>query len=88
MNYSVVIYIISVIIAAFFIMAFSKEANYGFIATLKEATGLHSHNFCWFFLVTKGIMRHNVNEKVQILGEGALVFVRPEDAHYYVWDEV
>ncbi|MBC7960164.1 MAG: hypothetical protein H7X94_09875 [Vallitaleaceae bacterium] len=38
--------------------------------------------------MTKGKMRHNVNEKVQILGEGALVFVRPEDAHYYVWDKV
>ncbi|MBC7959093.1 MAG: AraC family ligand binding domain-containing protein, partial [Vallitaleaceae bacterium] len=59
------------------------EANYAFISTLKETTGLHSHDFYEFFLVTKGKMRHHVNEKEQILSEGALVFVRPEDAHYY-----
>ena len=60
------------------------EANYAFYTTLKDTMGLHCHDFFEFFLVTKGKVKHHVNHEEQILGEGALVFVRPEDAHYYL----
>lgn len=48
-----------------------------------ELTKLHAHQYYEFFLVIKGTARHTVNGKVQLLGEGALLFVRDFDEHGY-----
>ncbi|HCE44621.1 MAG TPA: hypothetical protein DET40_13835 [Lentisphaeria bacterium] len=43
----------------------------------------HTHDFMEVFLISKGSIRHLVNGKEQKLVEGDLVFIRPEDTHYF-----
>ena len=42
----------------------------------------HNHNFYEFMIIAKGKSVHHVNDDVQILSEGDLIFVRPDDVHY------
>lgn len=44
----------------------------------------HDHNFYEFTMVIAGKSIHHVNDEVQILSEGNLVFVRPADLHYFM----
>lgn len=60
------------------------EANYAFYTSLKDTLGPHCHDFYEFFLVTSGRALHYVNSGEQMLIEGSLVFIRPEDIHYYL----
>jgi AraC family cel operon transcriptional repressor len=58
------------------------EANYSFQSAAHATTiGLHRHQFYEIFLVTDGLLTHAVNGKTERVGEGALVFVRPDDVH-------
>ncbi len=66
------------------IMDKETEANYAFYTSLKDTIGPHCHDFSEFFLVTSGKTIHHVNLEEQMLGEGALVFIRPDDKHYYL----
>ncbi len=52
-------------------------------SSLKETAPLHTHNFYEFFIVTDGTALHMVNNTVQTLTKGDLVFIRPQDAHSY-----
>ena len=63
------------------------DENYiGFVIrqdSVRETYQLHCHDFYEFFLVTKGRALHIVNDTVQTVSRGSLVFVRPDDAHCY-----
>jgi AraC family cel operon transcriptional repressor len=55
----------------------------GFFSSLIYTTTEHSHDFFEFFLITEGRVNHVVNDQKQVLRKGALVFIRPNDVHYY-----
>lgn len=55
----------------------------GFFSSLIYTTAEHSHDFFEFFLITEGRVNHVVNRHKQVLRKGALVFIRPNDLHYY-----
>lgn len=44
----------------------------------------HTHNYYEFTVIIRGKTVHYVNDDMQILFAGNLVFIRPEDIHYYV----
>ena len=48
-----------------------------------ETYGLHRHAFYEVFYVVRGQAMHEVNGSAQVTGEGALVFIRPDDRHCY-----
>lgn len=52
-------------------------------SSLKETAPLHTHNFYEFFIVTDGTALHMVNNSIQTLTKGDLVFIRPQDTHSY-----
>lgn len=52
-------------------------------SSLKETAPLHTHNFYEFFIVTDGTALHLVNNAIQTLTKGDLVFIRPRDTHCY-----
>lgn len=62
------------------------DKYFGFVIrqdSVRETYQLHCHNFYEFFLVTKGRALHIVNDTIQTVSRGSLVFVRPDDAHCY-----
>lgn len=59
------------------------EFHYAFHRSLKDITAVHTHNFYELFVIVKGEVLHTVNGRTQLLEEGALVFMRPSDVHYY-----
>jgi AraC family transcriptional regulator, dual regulator of chb operon len=62
------------------------EAQYVFIHSIKATSTIHRHDFYEVFLVVRGSVDHVANYRKQHLTEGSLVFVRPDDAHYYARD--
>jgi AraC family transcriptional regulator, dual regulator of chb operon len=61
----------------------ATEIHYAYHKSLSDITIEHSHDFYEIFLITKGKAIHGINGKEEIIEEGALVFIRPEDTHYY-----
>lgn len=59
------------------------ESHQSFISSIKYASPMHCHEFFEFFLITKGSAIHNINGQQQLITEGTLVFIRPEDIHCY-----
>ena len=59
------------------------EGHYRDIAGIANTSGQHTHNFFEFFLIVEGSAYHCVNGERVLLTEGALVFMRPADVHYY-----
>jgi AraC family transcriptional regulator, dual regulator of chb operon len=59
------------------------ELHYNFYAQIKNLTDIHNHDFYEMFLVVYGSIIHCVNDTSLCLQEGSLVFMRPEDIHYY-----
>lgn len=58
--------------------------NYQFLTNFQSLmTQLHTHVFYEFFYIIAGRVVHVVNDARQELAAGALVFVRPDDAHAY-----
>jgi|SRR6056297_2683781 len=43
----------------------------------------HTHDYFELFLVSSGFAYHLVNGASQLIRKGTLVFIRPEDSHYY-----
>ena len=43
----------------------------------------HTHDFFEIFLVTRGMVNHQINERSETLGAGSLIFIRPQDEHIY-----
>ncbi len=50
---------------------------------VSETFPLHTHDFYEFFLITCGKAIHSINDSQQLLTEGSLVFIRPDDVHCY-----
>ena len=48
-----------------------------------ETYGLHMHEFYEVFYVVRGEAMHEINGSAQVVGEGSLVFIRPDDRHCY-----
>lgn len=60
-----------------------SEVHYAFHKSLHDITAVHHQNFYEIFLIVRGEVLHGINNVVQKLSEGALVFIRPSDIHYY-----
>lgn len=63
-----------------------SDFHYNFISSFKEIIGIHCHTFFEIFLIFRGRVIHCINGKKQPLCEGSLVFIRPDDIHYYEKD--
>lgn len=60
------------------------EGHYAFYSFVEQiSTRAHNHDFFEIFLVTGGSIIHHINGEDVLLKAGALVFIRPEDIHYY-----
>jgi len=62
------------------------DFHYAFHRSLKDITVPHTHDFFEVFLIVNGQVKHVVNQQVQQLVRGDLVFIRPDDLHYYAQD--
>ncbi len=65
------------------IMDSVTDAHYAYHSSLKNITIKHYHNFYEIFLIVEGEVYHIINDKSQRLTAGTLVFIRPNDIHYY-----
>lgn len=65
---------------------FDSECLYKFAFGDNDITIYHSHTYYEIFLVVSGFVTHFVNGKKDILPEGTLVFIRPDDAHSFVYE--
>lgn len=59
------------------------QMHYNFISQIENTAGKHRHDFFEIFLVVNGNALHHVNGIVQLLLEGTIVLIRPDDIHYY-----
>jgi len=60
------------------------QGHYAFFSFVDQlTTELHKHDFYEIFLVTEGNLYHHINGQRLLLDEGSLVFIRPDDAHFY-----
>lgn len=60
-----------------------SEIHYAYHKSLATITTPHTHDFFEIFLITKGEAIHRINDKQEIIEEGDLVFIRPNDRHNY-----
>ncbi|MBS7009185.1 AraC family transcriptional regulator [Anaerostipes sp.] len=49
----------------------------------KETASIHTHTFYEFFIVAEGSALHLVNNSIQTITQGDLIFIRPKDTHSY-----
>lgn len=49
----------------------------------QETASIHTHTFYEFFIVAKGSALHLVNDSIQTITPGNLIFIRPKDTHSY-----
>ena len=61
----------------------TPEYRYNLVTKLAITPDEHYHDFFEIFLTTNGNITHFINGEKQKLPEGALVFIRPEDRHFY-----
>ncbi len=59
------------------------EFHYAFHRSFRDITAVHTHTFFELFLIVQGEVLHTVNDRTQLLPQGALVFIRPADIHWY-----
>ena len=63
------------------------EAHYAFYHAFQEISTIpHCHDFYELFLVVNGRIQHIINNTTQKLSAGTLIFIRPDDVHYYRQD--
>ena len=60
-----------------------KEVHLAFHNALTGTAQPHCHDFFEFFLVFEGSIVHHINGTQLVLNENTLVFIRPEDIHFY-----
>lgn len=65
-----------------------REAGclYRYVYSSQDNIYAHCHDFYEIFIVASGEIVHWVNGVAQKLSEGTLVFIRPDDVHYYIYD--
>jgi AraC family cel operon transcriptional repressor len=62
----------------------ATEAHYASYSTFEDiSTTRHTHDFYEIFLIAQGSIVHLINDEEILLTDGHLVFIRPDDAHYY-----
>lgn len=49
----------------------------------QQTASIHTHTFYEFFIVAEGSALHLVNDSIQTITQGDLVFIRPKDTHSY-----
>lgn len=49
----------------------------------QETASIHTHTFYEFFIVAGGSALHLVNDSIQTITQGDLIFIRPKDTHSY-----
>ncbi len=60
------------------------EGHYAFLPFVEHiSTRLHQHDFYEIFLIASGNVFHHINGETLLLQRGNLVFIRPDDAHFY-----
>ncbi|MBQ8554913.1 MAG: AraC family transcriptional regulator [Clostridia bacterium] len=61
------------------------RSSVGFLhqMSVQDTYPLHTHDFYEFFYVLGGRAIHDINGEKQLLTQGTLVFIRPEDVHRY-----
>lgn len=59
------------------------EGHYRLLSGIENTSGPHTHDFFEFFLIVSGSVYHCINGKKVLLDEGSLVFMRPQDIHFY-----
>ena len=59
------------------------KGDFGVCNYIEGLGGLHTHDFYEVFLINTGRVLHLINGEKQVLYEGALVFIRPNDIHNY-----
>lgn len=60
-----------------------SEIHYAYHKSLATITTPHSHDFFEIFLITKGEAVHRINDKIEVIEGGDLIFIRPSDTHNY-----
>jgi len=60
-----------------------SEIHYAYHKSLASITTPHYHDFFEIFLITKGEALHRIIDKEEIIKDGDLVFIRPDDTHNY-----
>ena len=64
------------------------ECFYQYIYGSKDIYYPHSHSFMEIFITVSGTVTHFCNGETQKLPEGSLVFMRPDDVHGYLYDDM
>ncbi len=59
------------------------DFSYHYAVNGAHAKQLHGHDFFEFFLTLNGGVLHHINGREQILHDDMLVFIRPQDEHYF-----
>ena len=60
------------------------EGHYALYPQIEQvSTQAHQHDFYEIFLISEGWTTHHINGEALVLNRGALVFIRPDDEHYY-----
>ncbi len=60
---------------------------YRYIHGVNDIYYPHTHDYFEIFLTLRGTVTHQVNGVTQLLPEGTLVFIRPDDLHGYIYDD-
>ncbi len=62
-----------------------KNSQVGYLKqfSVTETFELHTHDFYEFFYICKGKSIHEINATSQLLVQGSLVFIRPDDVHRF-----
>ena len=63
-----------------------SECLYDYVYAANDRYNPHCHDFYEIFVTISGTVTHRVNGVTQKLGEGTLVFIRPDDVHAYIYD--
>ncbi|OBZ14711.1 AraC family transcriptional regulator [Bacillus sp. FJAT-27264] len=51
--------------------------------SIKHTTPLHYHDYYEIFIITEGRCVHHINGEAQVLEPNTMVFIRPDDMHWY-----
>lgn len=62
------------------------ECLYRYVYGANDIYNPHCHEFYEIFITISGTVTHFINGVTQKLPEGSLVFIRPDDAHAYIYD--
>ena len=65
---------------------FEAECLFRFVKGAQDVFYPHAHDYYEIFLTVTGAVTHQINGVTEVLPEGCLVFIRPNDVHGYRYD--